>query len=154
MAMAKRLIAAFILVAYSAILVRLLVFKNVLIQIGPLRFRFDQDAGQANFLPFKTISSYVLGEHVRLIAIVNLIGNVALFAPIGFLVPFAYRRMTWQSSLALGVAAGLAIEGMEAVFHAGVFDVDDLILNALGVMIGYGMFSISVKQARYRPKPT
>lgn len=144
--MAKRLIAAFILVAYSAILVRLLVFKNVLIQIGSLRFRFDQEAGQANFLPFKTISSYLLGEHVRLIAIVNLIGNIALFVPIGFLVPFAYRRMTWRRSAALGVAAGLTIEGMEAMFHAGVFDVDDLILNALGVMIGYWMFSISIKQ--------
>lgn len=152
--MAKRLIAAFSLVAYSAVLVRLLVFKNVLVQLGPLRFKFDQQAGQANFWPFKTISSYLFDEHVRLIAIINLIGNVALFTPIGFLVPFVYRRMTWQRSVALGVAAGLAIEGMEAAFHTGVFDVDDLILNAFGVVIGYWMFAISFKQAPSRPKHT
>ena len=152
MTMTTRWIAGFILLAYNVALVRLLVFKNVLIQMGPLRFRFDQEAGQANFLPFKTISSYLLGEHGRLISIINLTGNIALFIPIGFLAPFVFRRMTWQRSLALGAAAGLAIEGMEVAFHTGVFDIDDMILNAIGVMAGYWMFSISAKQKRSHSK--
>jgi glycopeptide antibiotics resistance protein len=151
--MTKRVMAVLALVAYSAALVRLLVFKNVLIQIGSLRFRFDQEAGQANFLPFKTISSYLLGEHGQLIAIINLAGNVALFAPMGLLVPFVCRRVTWRSSLALGVAASFVIEGMEVVFHSGAFDIDDVILNALGVVIGYSVFGIFFKQASSRPKP-
>jgi glycopeptide antibiotics resistance protein len=153
MATTMRLIATFVLLAYSAALVRLLVFKNVLIQLGTLRFRFDQEAaGQANFLPLKTISSYLLGEHGRLIAIINLIGNIALFVPIGFLVPFVYQKMTWQWSVALGVAASLAIEGMEMVFHTGVFDIDDVMLNAIGVTLGYLAFSISVKRKPSRQK--
>jgi glycopeptide antibiotics resistance protein len=152
MAMTVRLIATFVLLAYSAALVRLLVFKNVLIQIGTLRFRFDQEVGQANFLPFKTISSYLFGDHGRLITVVNLIGNIALFAPIGFLVPLVYRKMTWQWSVALGLAAGLAIEGMEIGFHTGVFDIDDVMLNAIGVMLGYLAFSISAKRKRSRSK--
>lgn len=142
--------AALALVAYSAALIRLLVFKNVLIHVGSLRFRFDQEAGEANFLPFKTISAYLLGEHGRLIAIINLAGNVALFAPIGFLVPLVYPRMTWRTSAALGAAASLAIEGMEVVFHSGAFDIDDVMLNALGVVIGYFVFAIVFKQAPSR----
>jgi glycopeptide antibiotics resistance protein len=142
-AMTTRLIAAFILFAYNAALVRLLVFKNIPIQIGSLRFRFDQEAGQPNFLPFRTISSYLLGEPGRLIATINLVGNIALFVPIGCLAPFAFRGMTWRRSLALGVTASIAIEAMEAVFHTGLFDIDDVILNAIGVMIGYWAFSIS-----------
>jgi glycopeptide antibiotics resistance protein len=148
--MAKRLAAAVILVAYSAVLVRVLVFKNVLIDLGPLRFRFVQETGPANFLPFRTISSYLFGEQARLVAIINLIGNVALFAPIGFLLPFVFPRMTWSGSVALGIVAGLAVEGMEAAFHTGVFDVDDLILNALGVVAGYGAFILAFGRARRR----
>lgn len=150
--MKKRLISAFILIAYSAILVKILVFKNVLLKIGPLRFRFTQRSGQANFLPFKTILPYLYGEHGGSIAIINLVGNIALFVPIGFLVPVVYRNMTWQKSLALAVAAGLAIEGMEVMFRVGIFDIDDVILNAFGVMIGYWVFAVLVKWVRPRLK--
>jgi glycopeptide antibiotics resistance protein len=151
MAIAWRWIAAIILAAYGVALVRLLVFKNVLVQIGPFRFRFDQETGPANFLPFKTISSYLLDDHVRLIAILNLAGNVLLFVPIGFLAAFLHRKMTWPVSVVLGVVAGLAIEGMEAMLRAGVFDVDDLILNALGVTTGYGTSSFFFRRTASCP---
>jgi glycopeptide antibiotics resistance protein len=150
--MKKRLISAFILIAYSAFLSDLLVFKNVLLKIGLLRFKFSSGIGQANFLPFKTILPYLRGEHGWLIAIINLGGNIALFVPIGFLVPFVYRKMTWQKSLALAVAVGLAIEVMQVVFRVGIFDIDDVILNGLGVMTGYWVFTILVKWRQPRFK--
>ena len=148
--MKKRLISAFILIAYSTILIKLLVFKTYLLKIGPLRFTFNSGTGQVNFLPFKTILPYLRGEHGWTFAIINLVGNIALFVPIGFLVPFVYRNVTWQKSLALAVAVGLAIEGMEVVFRVGRFDIDDVILNALGVMIGYWAFTIFVTLSETR----
>ena len=140
--MKKRLISVFLLIAYSAFLINLLVFKIYQLKIGVLRFQFPPDAGQANFLPFKTILPYLLGEPTWLIAIVELGGNIALFAPVGFLVSLVYRKMTWQKSLALAV--GLAIEGMQVMFRVGTFDIDDVILNALGVMTGYWIFTVLV----------
>src|SRR5215470_10483826 len=130
--MQKRLIPTFILIAYSAIVIKLLVFKNVLFKIGPLMFRFTTDAGQANFVPFKTILPYLLGEKGRMIAVIELVGNIASLVPIGFLVPFVYRKMTWQKTLALAVATGLVTEGMQVIFRVGIFDIDDVILNGLG----------------------
>src|ERR687893_3150878 len=150
--MKKRLISGFILIAYSAFLINLLVFKIYLLKIGLLRFTFPPAAGQANFLPFKTILPYLLGEPTWSFGIINLGGNIALFVPIGFLVPFVYGKMTWQKSLALAVAVGLAIEGMQVVFRVGIFDIDDVILNALGVMPGYWVFTILVKWVRPRYK--
>jgi len=50
--------------------------------------------------------------------------------------------MTWQKSLILAIATGLAMETMEVVFRVGIFDVDDIILNALGVMMGYWVFAM------------
>ncbi|MDB5451756.1 MAG: VanZ family protein [Caulobacteraceae bacterium] len=139
--MQKRLISTLILTAYSAALIKLLVFKITLINIGPLRFRFAPRTGEANLIPLNSILSYLRGEPLSLIAILNLVGNIALLVPIGFLVPFVYRDMTWRKSLALAVAVGLAIEGMEVVFRVGIFDIDDVILNALGVMVGYLAFA-------------
>jgi hypothetical protein len=43
--MRKRLIPTYILIAYSAIVIRLLVVKNVLFEVGPLTFRFTTDVG-------------------------------------------------------------------------------------------------------------
>jgi len=146
----KRWIASLILIAYGAILIKLMVFKFDLIEIGPLRFKLPPEMGQANFVPFKTIWPYLRGEHGWLIAVLNVAGNIALLVPIGFLVPFVSRRVTWQTSLALAVAVGLAIEGMEVAFRLGIFDIDDVILNALGVMIGYWAFTMVVTRARLR----
>ena len=145
--MKKRLTATIILIVYSAILVDVLVFKYLpLIRIGRMRFRFGgtQD-GPANFIPFKTILPYLLGEKGFMIAVLNLAGNILLLVPIGFLVPFIYPNMTWKKTLVLAVATGFALEGMQALLHVGIFDVDDLILNGLGVMAGYWLFMIRAK---------
>lgn len=137
--MKKRIISAVILIVYSATLIKVMVFKDVpVIKIGSLMFKFGgPQEGPANLLPFKTILPYLLGEKGLLIAVINLVGNIVLLVPVGFLVPFVYRNMTWKKTLALAVAAGFAIEGMQALLRVGIFDIDDVILNGLGVMVGY-----------------
>lgn len=155
--MKNRLLPTFILIAYSAILIKVMVFKDVpTIKIGQLMLNFGgtQADRPANFLPFKTILPYLLGENGLMIAGINLIGNIALLVPIGFLVPFVSRSITWKKSLALAVAVGLAIEVMQVVLHVGIFDIDDVILNGLGVMIGYWTFMILAKWMRARKHKT
>jgi len=77
---------------------------------------------------------------------INLGGNIILFVPIGFLVPFVYQKMNWQKALALAVAAPLLIEGIQLVFRLGIFDIDDVILNALGIIVGYSLYRIILKR--------
>jgi glycopeptide antibiotics resistance protein len=147
--MQKRLIPTIILVAYSVFVIKLLVFKMVSFKIGHLMFNFSGHAtGPANFVPFKTILPYLMGAKGGVIAIFNIIGNIALFVPIGFLVPFVYRNMTWRKSLLLAVVVPLLIEIIQVVFRVGIFDIDDVILNGLGIMIGYWVC------AMLRPKTT
>ena len=142
--MKKRLISAIILIAYSVTLIKVMVFKDLpVIRIGSLMLNFGgTQEGPANLVPFKTILPYLLGEKGFIIAAINLLGNIVLLVPIGFLVPFVYRNMIWKITLALAVAAGFVIEGMQVLLHVGIFDIDDVMLNALGVMIGYWAFAI------------
>ena len=67
--MKKRIFAATIFIAYCVVLVKLLVFKAVSFKIGHLMFNFSGGGtGPANFVPFRTILPYLLGEKGRVIA--------------------------------------------------------------------------------------
>src|SRR6185295_3859168 len=136
-----------------AILIKVMVFKDIpTIRVGGLMLNFaGTNTGHGpNFVPFTTIVPYLLGFKGWIIAGVNLVGNIALLVPIGFLVPFVYPNMTWKKSLVLGVVAGLSIEVMQTVLRVGIFDIDDCILNALGVLIGYWAFTILADWIRSR----
>ena len=108
--MKKQLIPTIILIAYCAILIKVMVFKDMpTIRIGSLMLNFSgTEAGHApNFVPFKTILPYLLGHMGFLIASVNLIGNIGLLVPVGFLAPLVYRKMTWKKRSFLQLQQGL-----------------------------------------------
>ena len=66
--------------------------------------------------------------------------NVVLFLPYGVFLKIG-RRKLWVSAL-IGFGSSLLIEAVEYVTNRGVFDVDDLILNTLGVVIGWLLMSL------------
>ena len=143
--MKKRFLPALVLIVYSALLIKVMVFKDVpTMRVGHLMLNFGgTNPGQhANFVPFATIVPYLLGFKGWIIAGINLGGNIALLVPLGLLLPLVYPNITWKKSLVLAVAAGLAIETMQTVLRVGIFDIDDVILNALGVMLGYWAFIV------------
>ncbi len=144
-----RWLAACVLTAYGALLIRLVVFKAIpVIRIGHLRLRFaGTHTGPGNFVPFKSIVPLLSGRGNQLIAMVNLFGNIIPFMPIGLLAPVVVRTISWQKALVLGAVTGLTCEVMEIVFRVGIFDVDDVILNAFGVMAGYGVFVMLKRRA-------
>ena len=148
-----RWLAACALVAYSAILIQFVVFKAIpVIRIGHLRLRFaGAHTGPGNFVPFKTIAPQLIGHGNHLIAMVNLMGNIIPFMPVGFLAPLVFRSVSWQNALLLGVFTGVSFEVMEVVFRVGIFDVDDVILNAFGVMAGYGAWVMFRRLTQPRP---
>ena len=80
---------------------------------------------------------------------VNLLGNIIPFMPIGLLSPLVFRSISWQKVLVLEVVTGLTFEVMEVVFRVGIFDIDDVILNAFGVVIGYGASEMFKRRAQH-----
>jgi glycopeptide antibiotics resistance protein len=119
----------------------ILVFKQVpLIRAGGMMFDFGgtQD-GPPNLIPFKTILPYLMGEYGLLIGGLNLVGNIVLLIPFGLIVPTIYRPMGLLKMLLVASLFCLGIESIQAFLKIGIFDIDDVILNGLGVMIGYAM---------------
>jgi glycopeptide antibiotics resistance protein len=127
-----------------------MVFKDVpMIRIGGLMLRFGGTKdGVANLLPFRTILPYLYGGKGAIVSGINIVGNIVLLVPIGFLACTVYPDMNWKKSLVLGMVAGLLIEGMQLVLRVGIFDIDDIILNTLGVLVGHWVFAILAKIIR------
>ena len=79
--------------------------------------------------------------------------NVAMFLPLGVLLPLAVKRFQrWYWMLAAGAGISLVIEGLQHFLSRGQADVDDLICNTLGAMLGYCLivFFLSLKRKRWK----
>lgn len=96
-------------------------------------------AGEPNVIPFRTILPYLRGEKGWMITIFNIGGNIGLFIPVGILIPFVIRTLTLRKTLMIALGVPLLIEMVQVIFRIGIFDIDDVILNAIGVLIGYGI---------------
>ncbi|HEY1017337.1 MAG TPA: VanZ family protein [Herpetosiphonaceae bacterium] len=78
-----------------------------------------------------------------LATLINVAGNVVAFLPLGLLPAALHPR--WRSAraaLLIGLGFSLAIELGQLAFSRRVTDVDDLILNALGALAGYGCYRL------------
>lgn len=71
----------------------------------------------------------------------NIIVNILLFVPFGFLVPAGMKcmRPVWKTYLA-GFVATFIIECLQLLTRRGIFEFDDIINNLVGTMIGHGVF--------------
>lgn len=83
----------------------------------PLRYR-------VNLIPFSQIDS-----------IFNLIGNIIMFVPFGFFTALLWRGYTWRRALLTGLCITVGVEIWQ-IFAGRFFDIDDIILNTLGVLCG------------------
>ena len=122
--MAKRIFPLLLLLVYAALLFNVMVLKDLpTIRIGHMMFSFaGTHEGTPNFVPFKTIGMYMRGGGGWLIAGVNLLGNIGLLVPVGFLLPFVFPGLTWKKALLWAIGSGLAIEGSQVLLRVGIFE--------------------------------
>lgn len=101
-------------------------------------------AGNINLRPFYTIRNYLnIVLHYPNAAIfphcvINLVGNVVMFIPAGWLLPRIFKNMGKFPIFLLTCLCGiLSVEILQLFTLLGSFDVDDVILNLLGMVTGY-----------------
>lgn len=69
----------------------------------------------------------------------NVIGNLIWFVPLGTLGGCIYKEYSIAKAMMLGCAISVSIECLQFLFANGISDIDDVILNTLGAMLGYGI---------------
>ena len=77
-------------------------------------------------------------------ALLNLIGNIAMFIPLGIVWPAVFTKLDrpWKV-IGAGVGVSLAIEILQLPFFGRSTDIDDLILNSVGYVLGYVLWLLA-----------
>ena len=103
-------------------------------------FRNETAKRQYDFMPFWSYRSYFRGEDPSLLA--EIVMNAVVFVPIGLLAGVAFRGMNWQKALMLGLGISVFIETTQFIFMKGFSELDDVMHNTIGCLIGYGIYRI------------
>ena len=100
-----------------------------------------------NFKPFIYLFDYPTMRE----ALLNLIGNTAMFIPLGIVWPAVFKKLNTHGKVILaGFGVSLTIEVLQLPFFGRSTDIDDLILNTLGFLIGYGIYLLVRKLRKGR----
>lgn len=108
--------------------------------------RVDQ-FGSHNWVPFTTIRTMLSHPHLS-VRLVQIGGNLLLLLPLGYFLPLLFRAARrFSKAAAMILAATLTIEVMQLLISLAIlgfaykaFDVDDILLNLIGGLIGYALF--------------
>lgn len=144
-----------IFIIYILVVIKVIIFKYPYAQLKAIADTWTKEVvleglDSANFTLFKTIRMYIDYSY-KLNSFENLAGNVVVFIPFGFLLPGLSRPC--KNILVLLLCTfffSLCIELFQLFSAFGAFDVDDILLNCGGGMIGYIMYMIIYWACRRR----
>jgi len=131
-----------------------------LLYMGRFRYRawaigndigFSINAFNINFVPFKTIVTYIRhyfsGSINKSIIIKNLMGNLFVFSPMGLLLPCLFKNLRRFSKFSITMIMILiAVEAMQLLTNTGSMDIDDIILNLAGALISFAVWKLDMVQ--------
>lgn len=126
-------LAVVLFVLYLLLLFYLLFFSETYGRTMDSGYRY-------NLEPFKEIKRFwsnrdALGWNS---VITNLVGNIVAFAPFGFFLPMLCRGgKNVFGCVLISAVFSLAVEAVQLLFKVGAFDVDDIMLNAIGGLAGF-----------------
>jgi len=89
-----------------------------------------------NLIPFRSITSYLTGRIIFPYLINNLLGNIVVFVPMGIYISLLRKSKGVFISLLYVFFVSLSFEVLQYIFARGTCDIDDVLLNCLGGLIG------------------
>lgn len=138
-----KIIVWILFTVYLLILTKVILFKYPLAMVEeillgdnvpPLNFRLTQ----SNFIPLKSIWGFLFNGISLRISLINILGNIIAFIPFGFLLPMVTGKINKIKSVIFSsFLLSLSFEIMQLLTGLGEYDVDDILLNVAGGVLGY-----------------
>ena len=98
----------------------------------------DVSWSTSNFIPFKEILRYNIGSSMFY---KNVLGNMVMFVPFGFFVSYFLKLEKMYSITLITLLTSVTIE-ITQLLIGRVFDVDDLLLNLIGGIVGFLLYEL------------
>lgn len=105
-------------------------------------------ASGLNIVPFTEIFRYEIGSTLFMF---NVIGNILIFVPFGYFVSGYVKATRFSHILVISVISSLTVELVQLQIGRS-FDIDDIILNVIGSIIGFLLFIGLTAIKKHLPK--
>ena len=122
------------LIALSFIIYILCLFQVV-------TFQDNNNISSNNLIPFREMFRYNLGSRLFL---KNVLGNIIMFLPYGFFTSYFLKEKKLLPIFILTAVASLTIESTQLMIGR-VFDIDDILLNIVGGILGHYLYIVILK---------
>lgn len=119
----------------------LLVVYLTIVYCSTILFRNSNEAFRYDFHPFWSYSAISDGSSILL---AENIMNVIVFIPVGMLIGLGFSKWPCWKAIGLGCMFSISIEALQFAFKRGFCEVDDVIHNTIGCIIGYGIGKVIV----------
>ena len=96
-----------------------------------------------DYLPFWSYFAYLDGREPN--ALIENFANVLVFIPVGLMAGFIFLNISLRKVATLGACVSVGIEILQLLFKKGFSEIDDIIHNTLGCLLGYTLYLIIVK---------
>ena len=111
-------------ILYLALLIKVIILKNGAIYQNNINLQL-----------FSFLREYqYLGLTLNLV--VNVLGNIALFIPLSIILKYYFSFLSNGHIIFIGTCTSLSFELIQLATRWGIFDINDIILNAIGCIIG------------------
>ena len=138
----KREASLLLMYVNLAVIIRFVCFPKALVNghVQPLVFNpVTAFPFRINLIPLVHMFDYNSARDI----IWNVVGNITMFIPSGIVLPVVYKNLNcFRKVVTAGAFISFCTEILQLPFASRASDVDDLILNTLGVAIGYGIYAL------------
>ena len=108
----------------------------VLIFCSAVIFREAMAERAISLVPLSSYFCIAENSYLKEVAMINLL-NICMFLPVGFFLKCGYRSVTYKKVFLVGFIVSFFVELLQFTFSKGLCEVDDVIHNSLGCMVGY-----------------
>lgn len=133
------IILGIIFLAYLLLMFKILFFKYI-----PLMDILDSDREvirSINLIPFSTIHNYYSDFSNHFIALFNVLGNIIIFIPLGVYLKVFKKDIKFKNCVTITFLTSLCVEIIQFTFGIGIADIDDIILNTIGGVVGLFVYN-------------
>lgn len=103
------------------------------------QFSIKEKISFIQIIPFKTIIDFLNKDYTSSIS--NVLGNILIFTPLGFLLPILSEKFKKAKNLLIiSFLVSFSIELIQLFSGLGFTDIDDIILNVTGAILGFYIY--------------
>lgn len=144
----KREIIMLIFLLYMIALTSQAILPKFIIDFDGIH-NIETGTHKVNLIPFKFLGDIYRETIVKgdiVFFLINIVGNIILFVPLGFCIPLLWN-ISYNKVMLIGLCYTLFIE-LTQMFMPRVSDIDDVILNCVGVMIGIIIYDKIIEKVK------